>query len=314
MLSSRLLVTGATGFVGRFLAMRLQKDGYAVRGAVRRPLTGAVPFEPVVTGAVDGRTDWQPALEYVDTVIHLVARTHATVERYGDLAGYRRVNVDGTRKVAEQAAAVGVRRLVFVSSVKVNGERTTERPFNAADMPAPEDPYGMSKWEAEQALREVAACTGLETVIVRPPLIYGPGVKANFARLWSWVERGVPLPFAAVHNRRSLVALPNLIDLLVRCVEALEAPGKTFLVSDGEDVSTPGLVREMAVAMGKKPRLFAVPPSALRLVGRLSGRSAEVERLCGSLQVDIDDTRRVLDWQPPVTLQQALRQMVEQAW
>jgi nucleoside-diphosphate-sugar epimerase len=200
--------------------------------------------------------------------------------------------------------------VVFVSSVKVHGDRTTGRPFSEIDLPAPAGGYAVSKWEGEQTLREVAQRSGIEVVVVRPPLVYGPGVKANFARLVEWVRRGRLLPFGAIENRRSLVALPNLVDLLARCVTAPEAEGRTFLVSDGDAVSTPTLVREIAEAMGRAPRLVSISPAAIRLVGRLSGKRAEIERLCGSLEVDMERTCRVLDWAPPVNRKEALRSTV----
>lgn len=308
---STLLVTGATGFVGTALVSRLLDEGYDIRGVTRRSGAEDFPFQPVSVPAVDGDTDWGEALAGVDTILHLAARTHAVGEKGGgNLDDYRPLNVEGTRTLARAALRAGVRRFVFLSSIKVNGERTGERAFTADDSPAPEDAYGISKWEAEQALRDVVCDSGLEVVVVRPPLVYGPGVKANFARLVRWVRGGVPLPFGAVDNRRSLVALPNLVDLLVRCVHAPEAAGRTFLVSDGVDVSTPGLIREIAAAMGRRARLWPVPLAALRLVGRMTGRGAEIERLCASLQVDIAETRRVLDWTPPVTMREALRETV----
>ncbi|QIT55910.1 SDR family oxidoreductase [Aquisalimonas sp. 2447] len=308
---SEVLVTGCNGFVGDALVSGLAESGYSVRGAVRRHNGRGGSFEQVAVGEVGGATDWQRAVAGVEAIIHLVARTHATGERGGgDLADYRPINVDGTRRLAEEAARAGVRRLVFVSSVKVNGERTTSEPFKASDTPAPEDAYGISKREAEQALAEVSARTGLEVVIVRPPLVYGPGVKGNFARLVKLVERGLPLPLGAVDNRRSLVALPNLVDLLVRCVEAPNAAGQTFLVSDGEDVSTPRLIRMLGEASGRRAPLVPVPTALLRLAGRLTGRSEQVDRLCGSLQVDISATREALGWTPPVQIKDALRDTV----
>jgi len=207
--------------------------------------------------------------------------------------------------------AAGVKRLVFLSSVKVNGESTDERLFRAEDAPNPQDAYGKSKWEAEQALHEVAAKTALETVIVRPPLVYGPGVKANFARLMNWVRRGVPLPLGAIKNKRSMVALPNLVDLLVTCVRSPSASGKTFMVSDGHDVSTPELIRGIAAAFHTRPRLVPVPVPVLRATGRMLGRQAEVDRLCGSLQVDISDTCQTLGWEPVVSMPEALKETVE---
>ena len=304
-------ITGATGFVGRALVARLLARGEAVRGAVRGPTPTDAQCELVQVGAVDGSTDWREALAGADSVIHLAARTHSLGERGGgSLADYRSLNVEGTRRLAESAAETGVRRLVFLSSIKVNGERTFERPFTAWDPPAPEDAYGISKWEAEQALAEVSARTGLETVVLRPPLVYGPGVRANFARLIRGVQRGVPLPLGAVNNRRSLVGLDNLLDLLLRCVEHPAAAGQTFLVSDGEDLSTPELIRRLARAMERRARLFPLPLAVLRMAGQLTGRSAEMSRLLTSLQVDIEHTRDTLDWSPPVSVDEGLKRAV----
>lgn len=306
--NARVAVTGAGGFVGRRLVARLLADGHAVRGVVRGPNNrSAIQAEWVSVGTVDGSTDWGDALAGVDVVVHLAARTHAIRERRGgDLADYRPVNVDGTRRLAEAAARSGVHRLVFVSSIKVNGERTSGRPFLFTDPPAPEDAYGISKWEAEQALWKIASSKGVEAVVVRPPLVYGPEARGNFARVCGAVRRGLVLPLGAVNNRRSLVALDNLVDLLACCVSHPGAAGQTFLVSDGHDLSTPELVRRIAAAMGKEARLISVPPAALRFAGRLTGRTAEVTRLLGSLQVDIAHTRRALDWAPPITVDQGL--------
>ena len=307
-----VLITGANGFLGGAVTNALADRGVAVRGAVRSAhATSDMPCNCVSVGEVNGTTDWSKALEGVTSVVHLVARTHVMNERgRGDLQDYRPVNVEGTRRLADQAAEAGVQRLVFVSSVKVNGERTRGQPFRADDAPEPEDAYGISKWEAEQQLADVSARTPLETVVVRPPLVYGPGVKGNFARLIKLVERGLPLPLGAIDNRRSLVALPNLVDLLVRCVDAPNAAGRTFLVSDGEDVSTPRLIRMLGEASGRRAPLVPIPTALLHLAGRLTGRGEQVERLCGSLQVNISDTRETLGWTPPVKLRDALRDTV----
>jgi nucleoside-diphosphate-sugar epimerase len=236
-------------------------------------------------------------------------------ETAGDsLAAYRAVNVDGSRRLAEQAAAAGVRRLVFLSSIKVNGEQTAlGAPFLRSDTPAPQDAYGVSKSEAEQALWEVSAKTGLEIVVVRPPLVYGPEVKGNLARLLKLVRLGLPLPLGALQNKRSLIGLDNLVDLLIRCVDHPEAAGQTFLVSDGEDLSTPDLIRHMAGAINRSPRLFPVPVSLLRLAGSALGKRAEIDRLVGSLQIDSSHTRRVLGWTSPVRVQEGIRRMVQGA-
>jgi nucleoside-diphosphate-sugar epimerase len=310
----RVAITGASGFVGKALCAELLERGVAVRGALRSfgSIADDYRVEFVAVGEIGAKTDWSHALVEVDCVIHCAARAHVMHETESDaLAAYRSVNVDGTLRLAEQAAAAGVRRLVFLSSIKVNGEQTAlGAPFLFSDAPAPEDPYGVSKWEAEQALWEVATKTGLVVVVIRPPLVYGPGVKGNFLRLLRWVARGVPLPLGAVQNQRSLVGLDNLVDLLIRCVDHPAAAGQTFLVSDGQDLSTPELIRQLADAMDKSPRLIPVPVPLLRLAGRALGKQAEVDRLVGSLQIDSSHTRETLGWNPPVSVAEGIRRMV----
>jgi nucleoside-diphosphate-sugar epimerase len=299
-----ILVTGANGFVGRMLCEALAGAGRTVRKAVRAPLAG---FSDLAVGEIGPATDWRAALEGAGAVVHLAARTHVLRETAPDsLAEYRRINVAGTDRLARAAAAAGVRRLVFLSSVKVNGERTDARPFTEDDAPRPEDAYGVSKWEAEQVLARAAAETGLKVVVLRPPLVYGPGVKGNFLRLVHLVARGVPLPLGAVANRRSLVYAGNLVDAIVKALDAPQAAGRTYLVSDGEDLSTPELVRSLAQSLGVKARLMPVPPAALGLAATLAGKRAEFARLTGSLQVDSSRIRRELAWRPPFTLAQGL--------
>jgi len=300
-----VLVTGANGFIGRALCGVLAASGRRVRKAVRMPVPG-LP-DAVVVGDIGPDTDWRTALEGVSGVVHLAARTHVLRETATDpLAAYRKINVSGTERLARSAAASGIRRLVIVSSVKVSGERTEERPFTEDGAPRPEDAYGVSKWEAEQALSRIAAETGLEVVALRPPLVYGPGVKGNFLRLMNLVARGVPLPLGAVDNRRSLIYTGNLAGAIVKALDAPQAAGRTYLVSDGEDVSTPDLVRGLARALGVKPRLLSLPLSALDLGARLAGRRAEFVRLTSSLQVDSSRIQRELGWRPPFTLAQGL--------
>lgn len=308
---STLLVTGANGFVGSAVCRQAASRGLAVRGAVRTSSAseeGGV--KPVAVGAIDGHTDWAGALQGCQCVIHTAARVHVMNESSSDpLSEFRRVNVDGTLHLARQAAAAGVRRFVFVSSVKVNGEGTgPQRPYKASDAPAPQDAYGVSKAEAEQGLSRIASETGLEVAIVRPPLVYGPGVKANFASLMRAVQRGLPLPLGAVtHNRRSLVALDNLVDLLLTCANHPAAARQTFLVSDGEDLSTAALIRRMGQALDKPARLLPVPPFVLQLGASALGKGDVARRLLGSLQVDIGHTRATLDWSPPITVDEGLR-------
>jgi UDP-glucose 4-epimerase len=254
-------------------------------------------------------TDWSTALNGVSVVVHCAARVHVMRDTSVDpLEEFRRVNVQGTLNLARQAAAAGVRRFVFVSSIKVNGEATQPGcPFTADDILAPLDPYGVSKMEAEQALREIVRQTGMEVVIIRPPLVYGPGVKANFAAMMRWLQRGVPLPLGAIHNQRSLVALDNLVDLIMTCIKHPAAANQTFLVSDGEDASTTELLRRMGQAMGHPARLLPVPASWLKLAAGLIDKRDVAQRLCGSLQVDISKTRELLGWVPPVSLDEGLR-------
>ena len=315
----RLLVTGASGFVGSALCGVALKRGFAVRAVNRRSpktvlgLEKAHDYETVVGPDLNAHGDWRAALAGVDAVVHTAARVHVMNETEADaLTAYRKVNVEGTVALARQAAQAGVRRFVFVSSIKVNGEATRPgHPFCADDASSPLDPYGLSKLEAEQCLLQLSAETGMDMVIVRPPLIYGPGVKANFASMMRWVARGVPLPLGCIHNARSMVALDNLLDLLITCLRHPAAAGQTFLVSDGEDVSTTELLRRLAGAMNKKAILLPVPATWLEFGAALIGKRGVTQRLCGSLQVDIEKTRRLLGWSPPLSLDQGLKKAVE---
>ena len=308
----KFLVTGASGFIGKPLCVELLRRGHLVRAAVRSAGTEFDGVERVPVGAIDGATDWSDTLTTIDTVVHLAGRVHVMNDRADDpLAEFRRVNVQGTLTLARQAAAAGVRRFVFLSSVKVNGEMTPAgRAFSETDAPAPQDPYGQSKYEAEQGLRQLAADTGMELVIIRPPLVYGPGVKANFAALARAVQRGWPLPLGAVQNRRSLVALDNLVDFIVTCATHPRAANQTFLVSDGQDLSTTELVRGLARAAGVSARLLPVPVWVLRAVAAPLGKGDAVQRLCSNLQLDIAKARDGLDWRPPVSVDEGLRRAV----
>jgi UDP-glucose 4-epimerase len=295
-------VTGASGFVGLRLCARLAAAGHAVRAAVRREDTGLAALVPtarlVRVGDIGPDTDWQAALAGVDMVVHLAARTHVMRDSASDpLAEYRRINVAGSERLARAAAAVGASRLIYMSSIKVNGEATFYAPFRESDAPAPLDAYGQSKWEAERALSRIASETGLGVTVLRPPLIYGPGVKGNVARLLAWIERGLPLPLASIVNRRSLIYLENLIDATLAALRH-PAPGKLYLVSDGRDLSTPQLIRALARGLDKAPRLLAFPPSLLRLAGACTGQVDAVGRLAGSLRIDASRIAAELGWRP----------------
>lgn len=303
-----ILVTGADGFIGRHLCRTLETAGSRVVRAVRRLQPGSI-----TVGDIDGATEWTDALRGVTAVVHLAARAHIMHDPAPDpLTEFRKVNVQGTQNLARQAAKAGIKRFVFISSIKVNGEATCgEKKITETDAPAPQDPYGISKWEAELALRDVAEETGLELVILRPTLVYGPGVRANFLKLMKLAAFGIPLPLGSVKNLRSLIYVDNLCDLIFRCLIHPAAAGETFLVSDGQNVSTPELLRMLAEAQHKKARLFPVPEKILKLAGRLVGCSAEMERLCGSLQVDISHTKKILGWTPPFTLEDGIRKTAE---
>lgn len=302
-----VLVTGADGFVGRRLASVLSQDWRVVR-AVR----AAIEPGSVGVGDIDSTTDWRRALVSGGTVVHLAARVHLARDSAADpLAEYRRVNLAGSLALARQAAEMGVRRFVYLSSIKVNGEATApDEPFRADQAVAPQDAYAVSKLEAEQALRALSAASDMEVVIIRPPLVYGPGVRANFLAMMRWLRRGIPLPLGAVDNRRSLVGLDNLVDLIATCLRHPAAANQTFLVSDGEDLSTTELLRRTAAAMGRPARLVPVRPAWLEALAALGGRRAVAHRLLGSLQVDIGKTRQLLGWTPPVGVDAELAKTV----
>jgi nucleoside-diphosphate-sugar epimerase len=305
----RLLVTGASGFVGQQLCIASAMCRHVVRAALRVPSYGPTSVESISVGEINDSTDWSKALQDIDVVIHLAARVHVMHDTAVDpLSEFRRTNTQGTEHLARCAAARGVKRLVYVSSIKVNGEETpTGNRYSELDAPAPQDPYGVSKWEAEQALWQVSRETGLEVVVVRPPLVYGPGVKGNFLQMLKVLARRWPLPLGAVSNRRDLIYVGNLVDALMTCATHPAAAGHTYLVCDGESVSTTELLKQLSQALGVSPPLLPFPPVLLRWAAALGGKSAQLERLLGSLQIDDGRIRRELGWQPPYTLQQGLQ-------
>jgi UDP-glucose 4-epimerase len=305
----RVLITGASGFVGgRLVSVLAKQPAFELYAAARREIVNC-PATVRIVKDFSCAIDVAAAVEGIDVVVHAAARVHVMNDSSADpLEAFRKVNVEGTLNLARAAVFAGVKRFVFISSIKVNGEGTPKgAPYSAGDTPAPMDPYGVSKREAEQALRELAAETQLEVVIIRPVLVYGPGVKANFLNMMRWIEKGVPLPFGAIDNRRSLVAVDNLVDLISVCIEHPAAANQIFLVSDGEDVSTTQLLRKMAQALDKKSSLLPVPSFLLEAGASLFGKKSLSQRLCGSLQVDITKNRELLGWTPPVSLDQALR-------
>ena len=308
----RILVTGATGFIGKALITGLMLQDYHVVATVRNE-NSSVPqcHKAFVTSEIDERTDWFEVLDGIDVVIHLAARVHVMNDSTADpLAEYRKVNTAGTLNLARQAVTAGVKRFIFISSIKVNGERTGDRrgvAFSEDDVPCPQDAYAISKWEAEQGLMTIAKETGLEVVIIRPPLVYGPGVKANFRLLVEWVQRGVPLPLGAVHNKRSFVALDNLVSFIILCIEHPKAANEVFLISDGEDVSTTELLQKIARALGKRSFLLPVPEGLMTFVASLMGKDDVADRLFGSLQVDCSKARELLGWKPVVSMDEGLK-------
>ena len=343
-MKNTILLTGATGFVGSALTLHLYQQGHSLTAAVRR-ITDSLPpnIQQAPIGDLLPNTDWTPALHNhnVDTIIHLAARVHVMHDTATDpLTEFRRTNTAATLNLAQQAAAAGVRRFLYLSSIKVNGEITAlEQPFTAEETPhslplseeelrdtavscsSPDkgrlggvysiDPYAISKHEAEIGLRQIAAETGMEVIIIRPPLVYGAGVKGNFHSMMNWLHKGIPLPLGSIHNQRSLVALPNLIDLITTCIDHPAAANQTFLVSDGEDLSTTQLLQRLSHALGKPTHLLPIPQSWLETALTLLGKHAIAQRLCGNLQIDISNTRELLGWNPPVSVDEALRQTAQ---
>lgn len=304
----KVLVTGANGFVGEAACIHLLEQKYELVTTTR---SGIAHYgcKSINVGDINGKTEWSAALDGVAVVIHLAARVHVMHDLSVDpLAEFRKVNVDGTLNLARQAANVGAKRFIFVSSVKVNGEQTEAgKPFAEDNLPNPQDAYGQSKYEAEQGLLKIAQGTGMEVVIIRPPLIYGPGVKANFASMMRAVKRGVPLPLGAIHNQRSFVYLGNLISFIKCCIDHPAAANQVFLVSDGHDLSTTELLRSCALALGVKSRLLPLPQWLIEGCARILGKQDVAQRLCANLQVDITKARGLLDWSPPFSVSEGLK-------
>ncbi|MGH8769819.1 MAG: UDP-glucose 4-epimerase family protein [Burkholderiales bacterium] len=310
----RLLVTGVAGFVGRALIACPGAKNYSLCLALRVK-ANFVAFETVLTGDIGPETSWEAALQGVSCIVHLAARTHVARETASDpLAEYRKVNVAGTERLASEAARAGVRRFVYLSSIKVNGEKFPltplckwgSRPFTESDAPNPQDAYGITKWEAEQALHRIGRETGMEIVILRPPLVYGPHVKGNFLSLLKAVDRGWPLPFRSIRNARSLIYVGNLVDAIMRCIAHPKAAGQTFLVSDGEDVSTPELVERIAKGLDRPLRLVPLPPVLLNTAASFIGKKGAAARLTGSFQVDSSKIRGELEWTRPYSMAEGL--------
>lgn len=302
------LITGASGFVGKSLCIQMLRQGYSIKATMRSSALPIKNVEVELVETVDANTDWSKALTDVDVVIHLAARVHIMSDHASDpLAEFRKVNVDGTLNLARQAVNAGIKRFIFISSVKVNGEHTeTDAPFTELDKPHPQDAYGVSKFEAEQGLLKIAQETGMEVVIIRPPLIYGIGVKANFSSLLSVVKRGIPLPLGAINNKRSFIYVENLVSFILHCIHHPLAVNQIFLVSDGQDLSTTELLKACAIAMGVKSRLLPVPQKFLEVGAVLLGKRDVAQRLCGNLQVDITKSRELLGWKPPYSVADGL--------
>lgn len=308
---ARVLITGANGFIGSAINRRLEASKqFGVIPVVRRNTDGSSYIE---VGEIDGLTQWDGFLDGVDTIIHSAAAVDdKSVSRVQQAFECRRVNVEGTLKLAAQAVKADVRRFIFLSSIKVNGENTfLNRRFSVEDIPSPQYPYGRSKLEAEQSLFELAKKSNMDIVIIRPPLVYGPGVKGNFRSMVNWVKKGLPLPFGAIDNKRSFIAIDNLVDLIVKCIDHPAAANDVFLAGDGEDLSTSELLVRLGEALGKPVRIFSPPVSLINLGATLLGKKELAKRLCGSLQVDISRTKELLDWEPSTSIDEGLRKVAK---
>lgn len=305
----KVLVTGATGFVGTHLCERFLEEGVSFRKAIRN--NNVERHEYAAVGDISGETDWSTALENINVIVHLAARVHVMRESTPDpLEAFRMVNVEGTLNLAVQAAAEGVKRFIFLSTIKVNGEGTIANPFQADDQPDPVDAYSVSKMEAEAGLLRIAQDTGMEVVIIRPPLVYGPGAGGNFARLLQLVQKRWYLPLGSIHNKRSLIGIRNLCSLIEVCLTHPAAANRILLASDGDDVSTPQLIELIAKSFGVAARIFPFPVNMLLLLAKIAGKEAELSRLTGSLQIDSSLTRNLLHWSPPLSLERGIRESV----
>ena len=309
----KLLITGANGFIGRALISKLALEAnYFVRASIRKKII-QFPSQIEVFENMDAssNTNWTDALRDIDVVIHLFARVHVMDEQAADpLLEFRNINVNATIALAKLAAKQGIKRFVFLSSVKVNGESTSHKPFSESDLPHPQDAYAISKWEAEEALKKISKDTGMEVVIIRPPLVYGSNVKANFLKMMQYIKRGIPLPLGAIQNKRSLISIDNLVDFIMTTISHPKAANETFLISDDEDVSTTDLLHRIAQCMGKSARLISVPPKILFFIFNIVGRQDFGDRLLGSLEIDITKAKKLLDWSPPKTLNEGLKATV----
>lgn len=311
--SMTILLTGVTGFLGSAITLQLSQQGYSLTTAMRC-IDHTIPsiIQQKFIGDLLPNTDWTEIFNNINTIIHLAARAHILKDQATNpLATFRETNTYATLNLAQQAANAGVRRFIFISSIGVNGNQTYAEPFTAEDTPNPAEPYAQSKHEAEIGLRQIAIETGMEVVIIRPPLVYGANAPGNFGQLIKIVARGIPLPLGNIHNQRSLIALPNLIDLITTCIDHPAAVNQTFLVSDGEDLSTTELLQRLSHALGKPAHLLPIPQSWLETTLTLLGKRAIAQRLCGNLQVDISKTRDLLGWTPPISVDEALRQTAQ---
>ena len=310
MTQETILITGVTGFLGAALADHLIKNtNYNIIATTRQLTPLHKNIKQIVIGDLNQNINWIPILTKVDHIIHLAGRAHIMQDNAKNpLKEFRKINTESTLKLAKQAAQLGIKRFIYLSSIKVNGEHTKpEKPFQYNDKNIPTDPYALSKYEAEQGLKQIAQDTGMQFIIIRPPLVYGPKVKANFLNMMQWLYKGTPLPLGSINNKRSLIALDNLIDLIITCINHPKAKNNTFLVSDDEDISTTELLKRMADALGKPSRLLAIPSSILTLTATLLGKKEIAQRLCNSLQVDIKHTKKTLDWKPPISINKALK-------